>query len=97
MFSIEMGYTLIAVFIAVAGLMTIINANDYPSYDAIQGMKVAHDMGQDNTSLPPGMPYYTLTEEGCEADDTAAAYGVYDYGAGSTETKGTPAGVCVHV
>ena len=53
MFTIEAAYVILIVFSAIIVLASTMHASTSPSYDAIQAMKVAHDMGENRTGSPP--------------------------------------------
>ena len=52
-FSIEAMYLLVAVFVVVVALFYSLPMVEQPDYDFISALKVAHDMGQADTSSPP--------------------------------------------
>ncbi|MCD4739732.1 hypothetical protein K8R43_00915 [archaeon] len=52
-FSIETMYLLVAVFVVLIGMIHFLPTMTNPNYDLISTLKVAHDMGQENTDLPP--------------------------------------------
>lgn len=52
-FSVEAVYVVLAVFVVIIALFSFLRHIENPNYDVISSMKIAHDMGEDNTSKPP--------------------------------------------
>jgi len=97
-FSIETMYLLVAVFAVIIGLIHFLPAVEQPDYDLISALKVAHDMGQNNTSLPPKTYTNTNFDFGQTCNDgpgpsgrlTAAIISYYDYGTGPADKRVCP-------
>lgn len=56
-------YLLVAVFVVIIALFHFLPLISQPDYDFISTLKVAHDMGQANTSSPPKTTFWTTTQE----------------------------------
>lgn len=89
-FSTESMYLLIAVFVVVEAIIFFLPNVNQPNYDLISALKVAHDMGQNNTSAPPkvsalGTNYLTGTS--CNDENTTVVeISYYEYG-GATDKR----------
>jgi len=85
----EATYLLIATFVVVEAMIMFLPNVNQPNYDMISALKVAHDMGQNNTSSPPEISpalksnYDFGVACGNRNDTIKIAY--YDYGAATDE------------
>ena len=88
-FSIETMYLLVAVFVVMIGMIHFLPTVETPDYDYISTLKVAHDMGHNNTDRPPetfgGQPHYRFGGV-CSSSEVSVELSYYDYdGAGNKE------------
>lgn len=87
-------YLLAAVFVIVISVMHFVPSIKQPDYDFVSALKVAHDIGQNNSSnFPenpafPGSAYASSTSGNCREHNATIFIDYYDYG-------NVPMGVCM--
>lgn len=71
-FTIESAYFLILAFVATAAFLSFMTLVDQPDYDVYAALRVAHDMGEENSSnVPQGFNF--------SVNCTYGSYAVLDY------------------
>lgn len=93
-FTIDAVYALIIAMAAVGAIAVFLSAAKAPDYGFVDSMKAVHDMGEDDTALPPP-DYSTACDGGHMAvyylEDISGESIGYDYG---DALRTEPLGVC---
>ncbi|MCD6522728.1 MAG: hypothetical protein J7K68_03185 [Candidatus Diapherotrites archaeon] len=82
-FTIDAAYALTAVFIVVVVFLSFITFVEQPNYDLIQEIKIAHDMGEENTSNASTEEYGV--GDACIGKKSAVILNYYDYDGATTK------------